>query len=333
MTMADEAPVFPIRLDLKQPFPETVDRSAPFTFTIAVETDSRCDLAGAPFRITDEAGETAARGELPTIVRMTPGSDAYDPRHAPVDMRDAAEITVTAPARIGSFAWTFTLPEHVIGDIRHGEASLAIEFTTREHAASLAVWHNPTPVTVGANFNLKVGAKCTGDCSLAGETIEVLDADGAVVAQAALSESLWQGTSGLYWTTVVAPAPAALGHFRWSVRMAAPKRGLPHGKASAASFSFLTTNPPEHHVAIKVVEQGTGAPVPKAQIRLGPYRAATDEAGSVRFELPGGEFRMMIRKESLEAPEQILKVDRDLAVRVEAKVVPEEDPYFFYWKE
>ena len=331
--MADEAPVFPIRIDLKQPFPETVDCGAPFTFTIAVETDSGCDLAGAPFRITDEAGETVARGELPTIVRITPESDAYDPRHGPVDMRDAAEITVTAPAKIGSFAWTFTLPKHVIDDIRHGAASLAIEFTAKEHAASLAVWHNPTPVTIGASFNFKVGAKCTAGCPLSGETIEVLDADGAVVAQAVLSEAPWQGTSGLYWTTVEAPAPAALGHFRWSVRMATPERGLPHGKPSPAWFSFVTMNPPEHRVAIEIVEQETGAPVPNAQVRLGPHRAATDEAGSVRFKLPGGEFRMMIWKENHEAPEQILKVDRDLALRIEAKVVPEEDPYSFYWKD
>ena len=44
------------------------------------------------------------------------------------------------------------------------------------------------------------------------------------------------------------------------------------------------------------------------------------------------KFRMMIRKVSLEAPEQILEVDRDLALRIEAKVAPEEDPDSFYWK-
>ncbi len=92
-------------------------------------------------------------------------------------------------------------------------------------------------------------------------------------------------------------------------------------------------NPPKHHVAIEIVEQETGAPVPNAQVSLGPHRAATHEAGSVCFKLPGGEFRMMIWKENHEAPEQILKVDRDLALRIEAKVVPEEDPYSFYWKD
>jgi hypothetical protein len=332
-TTADKAPVFPIRLDLKQPFPETVDCGAPFTFAIVVETDSGCDLAGAPFRVTDEGGETVARGELPAIVRITPESDAYDPRHGPVDMRDAAEITVTAPAEIGSFCWTLTLPEHVIDEVRHKESSLAIEFTTKEHAASLAVWNDPTPVTIGAGFSFKVGAKCTSGCPLLGETIEVLDGNGSVVAQAVLSETPWQGTSRLYWTTVKAPAPTAVGHFHWSVRMAAPERGLPHGKPSPASFSFVAMNPPEHHVAFEIVEQETGAPVPDAQVRLGPYRAATDEAGSVRFQVPGGEFRMMIWKENREAPEQILKVDRDLALRIEATVVPEEDPYSFYWKD
>jgi hypothetical protein len=333
MKMSDEAPVFPIRLDRKRPFPESVDCGAPFTFTIAVETDSGCDLAGAPFCITDEADETVARGELPQIVRITPESEAYDPRHGPVDLRDSAEITVTAPAKIGSFSWTFILPEHVTGNIRHEAASLAIEFTTREHTASLAVWHNPTPVTVGSSFRFKAGAKCTAGCPLSGETIEVLDVDGAVVAQAVLGEAPWQGTSGLYWTTVEAPAPTALGHFRWSVRMAPPENGLPHGKPSPASFSFVTMNPPEHQIAIEIVEQETGAPVPSAQVRLGPHRAATNEAGSVRFQVPGGEFRMTIWKKNHKVPEQILQVDRDLALRIEAKVIPEEDPYSFYWKD
>ena len=332
MTMADEAPVFPIRLDLKQPFPETVDCGAPFTFTIAVETDSGCDLAGAPFCIMGEAGETVARGGLPTIIRITPESDAYDARHGPVDMRDATEITVTAPAKIGSFAWTLTLPNHVVDGIRHGAASVTIEFTTKEHATSLAVWHNPTPVTMGTKFSFKVGAKCTAGCPLSGETIEVLDVDGAIVAQAILSEAPWQRTRGLYWTTVETPAPAALEHFHWSVRMAAPEHGLPHGKPSPASFSFVTVNPPEHQVAIEIVKQETGAPVPNAQVRLGPYRATTDEAGSVRFQLPVGEFRMTIWKENHETAEQILKVDKNLALRIEAKVVPEKDPYSFYWK-
>jgi hypothetical protein len=53
----------------------------------------------------------------------------------------------------------------------------------------------------------------------------------------------------------------------------------------------------------------------------------------VRFELPGGKFRLTIRKVSLETPEQILTVDRDLTLRIEAKVVPDEDPYSFYWKD
>jgi len=330
--MAEEAPVFPIRLDLKQPFPETVDCGAPFSFTITLETASGCDLAGSPFHVTDEAGEIVARGLLPSIIRMTPESEAYDPRHGPVDMRDSAEITVTAPKKIGSFAWTFTLPEHVTGNIRHGAASLAIGFATKQHSGSLAVWHNPTPVAVGAMFRFKAGARCTAGCPLSGETIEVVNADGAIVAQAVLGKIPWQGTRGLYWTTVAVSAPAVAGHFRWSVRMVAPERSLPHGTPSPASFSFVAMNPPEHLVTIEMVEQETGAPIPNAQVRLGPHRAATDEGGLARFRLPGGDFKLMIRKEGREASEQVLKVDRDLELKFEAKAVPEKDPYSFYWK-
>jgi hypothetical protein len=328
--MTDKAPVFPIRLDLKQPFPETVDCGAPFTFTIAVETDSGCDLAGAPYRITDEAGQTVGSGQLPTIVRITPESDAYDPRHGPVDLRASAEVTVTAPAQIGSFAWTVTLPDCVIKDIRHSGACLAIEFTTKEHATSLAVWHSPTPVTVGAQFSFNVGAKCTAGCLLSGQVIEVVDTESAVVAQAVLSEARWHETRGLHWATVEAPAPAALGHYLWSVRMAAPEHGLPHGKPNPASFSFVTMNPPEYQVDIEIIEEETAAPVADAHVRLGPYRASTDQAGWVRFQLPGGEFGMRIWKENLQAPEQILQVDRNVVLKINAKVVPEKDPYAFY---
>lgn len=325
-------PGFPIRLDLKKALPGAVDAGAPFKVEIAVETDSRCDLTGVPFAVLDESGETVAIGALPPIVRLTKESDQYDPRHGGVDLRPSVEIAVTAPARIGSFVWTVTVPACAIDGIRHEAASLAIEFATREHATSLAVWDSPTPIALGAMFELKAGAKCSAGCSLAGETVEVVDADGEVVGTAPLGVSTWPGTSSLYWMSVSVRAPANEGQYRWSVRMARPALDSPHSEPMPVTFSFVVTKPPAHRVSVSVLEEVSRGPVPGAQIRMGPFRASTNEAGRATLTLPGGDFRLRVFKENYDAPEQPVEVREDLEVVIVARALPEEDPYARYWK-
>lgn len=322
---------FPIRLELKKRLPETVDVAAIFKLALVVETDSGCDLTGIPFLIED-GGAVVASGVLPTVRRLTRDSEEYDPRHGPVDLRDSAEIAILAPAGIGSYQWTLRLPEAAVGGVAHQAAALTFQFATGAHSTSLAVWDNPTPVTLGAPFSLKVGAKCSAGCCLTGETIEILDAEGRVVGAGVLGEAVWPGTTSLYWASISVEGPVGEGPCRWSVRMASPPQELPHGSAAAVSFSSVATRPAEHKVSIAVVEQETGKPVARAQVRLGAFRAVTNDAGAVTLELPSGDFTLRVFKENYDAPEQSLAVKDDLEVLVSARALPIEEPYSRYWK-
>jgi hypothetical protein len=75
------------------------------------------------------------------------------------------------------------------------------------------------------------------------------------------------------------------------------------------------------------VERETRAPIPEAQVRLGHYRSASDEAGIARFKAPPGQHRLFVWKADFEIPEQIVDVKQDLDLVVEAVALPEEDPY------
>jgi hypothetical protein len=185
---------------------------------------------------------------------------------------------------------------------------------------------------MGSEFSLKVGAKCSAGCSLTGEEVEIVAADGVVVAKVRLGDAPWRGTDALYWTEARVPAPADLGHYRWSVRMNGPHRAIPHRKPQPASFSFLTVGRAEHNVVVELVDEARGTPIEKAYGRLGPFRRAGDENGLLTFSVPGGEYTLSVMKDDHEIPSSRVRVDRDLRLKVLAKVLPKEDPYAFYWK-
>ena len=75
-----------------------------------------------------------------------------------------------------------------------------------------------------------------------------------------------------------------------------------------------------------MIEQGTETPIADVQVRLGPYRGETDETGSAKIEVPKGRYDLNIWKVGFEAPPRILDIEADLAVAIEAAIVPEEDP-------
>ena len=89
-----------------------------------------------------------------------------------------------------------------------------------------------------------------------------------------------------------------MGVFSWSLQFPAADWPLPHG-ASSCSFTFVVVPPPEHLVAVKVVERDTEAPNPNdAHVRLGVYRGSTDATGMARFAVAGTE-QLTVRFETL----------------------------------
>ena len=62
-------------------------------------------------------------------------------------------------------------------------------------------------------------------------------------------------------------------------------------------------------------------------MRLGYHRSATDASGVARFTAASGAHRLFVWKADFSAPEQMIDVEHDLDLVVEAEALPEEDPY------
>jgi len=196
---------------------------------------------------------------------------------------------------------------------------------TVEHETSVAVWDLPTPVVIGERFSAKIGIRCSAECRLTGKLFEVRNEAGTRVGEGSLSEEPWPGTRALYWAEVLLDAPPCEGSFTWSAGPVAADLGSSHRQGSA-DVSFCTVGPPEHTVEVEVVRGDTGDPIDKVEVRMGIYRASTDEQGMARFELPSGEFRLIAWKPGFATDSASVEVIGDLEVRVEAWYVPETDP-------
>jgi len=189
----------------------------------------------------------------------------------------------------------------------------------------VAVWGLPTPVVIGERFSAKIGIRCSAECRLTGKLVEVRNEAGTSVAEGSLGDEPWPGTRALYWAEVFLKAPPREGSFTWSVGPVAAEWGSSHRQSSAA-VSFCTVGPPEHTVAVEVVRDDTGDPIDKVEVRMGIYRASTDDRGMARFELPSGEFDLIAWKSGFATDPATVKVIGDLEVRIEARYVPQTDP-------
>lgn len=322
--MPDPAPC-PIELDIAEPRPSRVDIGAAFSLTLVVTPRANVDLCGARCVVRD--GERPVfDGPLAAIKRFDPNDEDYDPRNGPVETRDCATVTLTAPTSEGTFTWTVVLPAQDKDGIPLAQASAVFSFTTVRHRTSLAVWDVPTPVVSGTPMRVKVGAKCSAGCRLTGQRVTVTDRDGGLIATGELGEAPLVDAEGLYVAVLELPAPQACALIEWRAGFAADDLELPH-QGTSASLSFTTTRPPQHRVCITVVESATRAPIAQAQVRLGDCRLATDTGGRATFHVPSGQQRLFVWEAEHAIPEQVVDVDRDLEIAIEATHVPRPNPY------
>jgi hypothetical protein len=194
------------------------------------------------------------------------------------------------------------------------------------HETSLAVWDLATPVVAGRRATLKVGAACSGGCDLTGTAIALHTETGRQVGSGTLGPAPWPGTSALYWTELDVAAPDTAGTCSWTLQTTAAE---PPHEHVASPFRFIAVNPPEHRVTLKVVEKHTGAPVDAVELRLGIFRAATNEAGVAQVEVPGGAYDVTAWKIGYE----ILSSTADVAgdIRIQLEVAAAADPEQPYW--
>jgi hypothetical protein len=303
-------------VELGEPVPPELAVGSDFVLQIKVSCAAGCDLSAMPIAVTGPDGQVAT-------IEPCSGHGRAPEEIMPRD------IALKAPGQAGEHVWNVRFPAHESGGVRHEECALSVCVRTKPHATSLAVWAIPSPVVMGERFSIKVGAKSSGGCELGAKKILISDQSGTVIAQGSLQETPWPGTSALYWTEVEVPAPAQEGMFWCSVNFATSDIETPH-EPSSSKFSVAIVRPPEHRLTVEVFEKDTEAPIEDAQVRLGAYGAATDLFGRAEVALPKGTYDLTVWKVGYEAPGKIVDIHDDVRVRVEAVIVPPENPDA-YW--
>ena len=293
---------------MSRPIPLEFEAGADIILKVKVSCPEGCDLRGIPVTVV-AADEVVSACELATFDEA---------------INETEDFALKAPGQVGEHTWTIVFPRHEIDGAVHQESSLVVSFTTRPHATSMAVWDVPSPVIMKRSFAIKVGVKCSARCELVGRLVEVCDGAETRIGESRLGETPWPGTSGLYVAEVELAAPAMDGTAYWSARFAAVEAGLPHDEASAA-FSFRTVRPPEHRVTVRVADKGTKAPLEDVEVRLGVYRASTDAQGQATLEMSGGVYTVEAWKAGYEMRTRTMKVGKELTIRVDAVLAPQED--------
>jgi hypothetical protein len=295
-----------IEIALKAAVP-TVYAGAAYSLTALLKWPEGVSREGATFFVKD-GKRTIEEGALPESAGDD-GTVTFALR-APDEVKEHHQSLVVASADEGERA----------------EGVLPFVLKTIPHETSLAVWDIPSPVVRGAKFELKAGAKCAASCGLAGKMIEIRDEADKVIGSGRLGDAVLAGTSALYFTTIELKGARKLGLIEWSASFAPSELKLPHGGA-ASRFTFVTVAEPEHAVSVKVVNKETKAPIAGAQVRLGVYRAVTDETGAAKVAVPKGKFPLVVTRPGYAIPERNVNVAKDIRVRIAAEKLPEENPY------
>jgi hypothetical protein len=193
------------------------------------------------------------------------------------------------------------------------------------HEISLAVWDLSSPVVVGRQPRLKIGVSCTSGCNLSGTPVEVYIDAGERVGTGTLGSAPWPATAALYWVELDLVAPEREGDLSLDIH-ATPT--LPHADATSV-VGFVVSRPPEHRVTLHVIDKTGGAPLAGVELRLGRFRATTDDAGIAHVDVPGGTYEVGTWKHGYEVLSRTAAIASDTTVRLELRAEPEvERPYW-----
>jgi hypothetical protein len=194
------------------------------------------------------------------------------------------------------------------------------------HDISLAVWDVTSPVVAGRRATLKVGVACASGCDLTGTCIDIYNETATRVGGGTVAAAPWPGTTGLHWVEIEVTAPDTEGDHAWSVQATAVD--APHPQA-ASDVPFIAVRPPEHRVTLKAIEKGSAAPLAGVELRLGVFRAATDEAGIAEIEVPGGTYDVAAWKIGYDMLSSTAHVVADTTIHLEVSVTPKvAQPYW-----
>jgi len=194
------------------------------------------------------------------------------------------------------------------------------------HETSLAVWDVPSPVIAGRRATLKVGIACSSGCDLAGTRIDVHNETGLRVGGGRVLSPPWPGTTALYWAELDVAAPETEGDHSWTLEATSPE---PSHTQATSIVRFVASRPPEHRVTVEVIDKATGMRVTGVELRLGRFRATTNDAGMADVEVPGGTYEVCAWKIGYDVLSHTAHVAGDTTIQLEMTAAPEaEQPYW-----
>jgi hypothetical protein len=253
--------------------------------------------------------------------------DSHVSTHRVCNVAGDVRVVRAAPACVGEETLTLRLelPPRLSVD-HHGE-TVTVSFATLPHQCSFAVWDVPGAVSVEDMFTPTVGISCRNGCVLGREHIEVLDQEGKIAAEATLSDEPWPGTEALYTAHVPLCAPPVPGQRRWTFRVVqGTSDRVPHVIPGAA-FEPTICARPEHNVTISIVDAETRLPIADADVRLGPYRALTNEQGIARIGAARGAYVLDAWKAGYaDCDGGLMQIDGDIAIALQTATVAQARP-------
>ena len=304
-------------VEFVEAFPPEVEAGAEIVVRARVSCPEGCDLRGGLVNVVSSEG-VVLTCELGGPERAETADTART--------AETSDFVLSAPAQLGESVWSITFPRQEVGGGVHEECGLTVTSTVLPHATSVAIWDVPSPLK-GSRFVVMVGIKCSAACTLGGQLVEVRDEAGVRLGDGRLGDEPRPGTSALYEAEVSLVAPSQAGVFSRSVSFAPTELDLPHREASG-DFTFRSLEPPEHTVTVRVVPKGIDAPMDNIEVRLGAYRAETDERGLASVGVPKGTYELSAWRIDIEPVSTELEVTGDAMVEVDAaprRVVDEDE--------
>jgi hypothetical protein len=274
--------------------PQIVDAGAEMTLHGTVSCTPARDLRGHKLLIKNDAGDV---GSIEIV-------------HFDGETNETDEFVAKAPVKPGAHRWSAVYEGTVT----------PISFSVKSHTTSVVVWDIPSAVVIGERFKTKIGIKCSSECPLKDRDFGIYDHEGRRVATAALSADHWPGTT-LYSANVELEAPAAEGHYTWSVKCAASDVEMPHGEG-CTSFGVRVVSRPELVVTVETVDMVTQTPLSGARVVMHPYRAVTDKRGVAKLRVAKGPYKLFVSETGYLNFGLSLDVTADVTVRAELDLEP-----------
>jgi hypothetical protein len=236
-------------------------------------------------------------------------------------------VVRAAPACVGQEILTLRLELPPRLSVDHRGETVTVSFATLPHECSFAVWDIPGAVSVEDVFTPTLGINCSNGCVLGGKHIEVLNQDGEVAAEAMLSDEPWPGTQALYTARVPLCAPPDPGQSRWTFRVAHRTPDPVTHVIAAGAFEVTACARPEHNVTISIAHSDTKLPIAHAEVRLGPYRASTNEQGIATIGAARGAYVLDAWKTGYaDCDGGLVHVDGEIAIALETATVTQASP-------